>query len=105
MKATMSGNSSSGTKFVTKEEDVALTSKGQQKQHRRKKDISKIKCFKCVEMGHYSTQCPLRKRDKEEKHDQQAASADIDRLSSRLEEEFAMIVEMPLGVRWGDLEL
>lgn len=32
-------------------------------------------------------------------------AAEIDRLSSRLEEEFAMIAEMPPGVRWGDLEL
>ena len=59
----------------------------------------------CGEIFHYNTQCPLRKKDKEEEEDQQVASTAIDMLSSRLEEEFAMIIEMPPGVRWGDLEL
>jgi len=99
VKATISGSSSSGTKQVKEEEDVALTSKGQ---HKRKKNISKIKCFKCGEMGHYNTQCPLKKRENEEKWDQQVVSADIDKLSSRMEEEFTMIVEMSPGVRYGD---
>ena len=44
-------------------------------------------------------------KEKEEKQDQQAASAEIDRLSSRLEEEFAMITNIPPRVRWGDLVL
>jgi len=35
----------------------------------------------------------------------QAVFAEIDTLSSRLEEEFAMIVDIPPGVRWGDLVL
>lgn len=103
MKATTSDSSNSGTKVVKEEEDVALASKGQHQQHQRKKDVSKIKGFKCGEMGHYITQCPLRKTDQEEKQDQQAASVDIDRLSSRLDKEFAMIVEKPPRVRWGDL--
>lgn len=106
VKSTISGaSSSSGTKQVNKEEDVALASKGQQKQHKRKKDISKIKYFRCGQLGHYNTQCPLIKKDKEEKQDRHAASAEIDKLSSRLEEEFSMIAELPPGVRWGDLEL
>ena len=78
---------------------MALTSKGQQEQRRRKKDISKVKCFRCGELGHYNTQCPPKKKDKEEKQDHEAASTEIDRLSSRLEEEFAMITDIPLGVR------
>ena len=42
MKSTISGaSSSSGMKQVKEEEDVALASKGQ---HRRKKDLSKVKC-------------------------------------------------------------
>ena len=35
----------------------------------RKKDVSKIKCFRCGEFGHYATQSPLKKKDKDEKHD------------------------------------
>ena len=68
--ATISGSSSSGMKQVEEEEDVALASKGQQEQRRRKMDISKIKCFRCGELGHYNTQCPLKNKDNEEKQDQ-----------------------------------
>jgi len=42
---------------------------------------------------------------KDEEKEQQAASIEIDRLSSRLEEDFAMFVDIPLGVRWGNLVL
>jgi len=95
---------SARTKQVKEEEDVAFTSKGQQEQHRRK-EISKVKCFICGELRHYDTQCPLRKKDKEEKQDQQATSTKIDNLSSRLEEEFSMVIEIPPGERWDDLAL
>ena len=85
-------NNSSGTKPKEEDENAALASKGQQEQ-RKKKDISKIKHFRCGELGHYATQCPLKKKDKDEKHDPKAASAQI-------EEEFAMIAQ-----RLGDIEL
>lgn len=48
----------------------------------------------CGKLCHYTTQCPLKKKDKDEKHDLKAASAQIE------EEEFAMIAQ-----RWGDIEL
>eukprot|EP00253_Pinus_taeda_P036703 PITA_36703 len=44
-------------------------------------------------MGHYATQCPLKKKDKDEKHDLKVASAKIE------EEEFAMTTEIPIGGR------
>ena len=50
-------------------------------------------------MGHYATQCPLRKNEKDEKHDLKVAPENIK------EEEFAMTDEIPLGGRWVDLEL
>ena len=78
---------------------MALASKGQQEHHRRKNDLSKIKCFRCGEMGHYATQCPLKKKDKDEKHDPQAKPARID------EEKFAMIAHIPPRGKWVDLEL
>jgi len=41
----------------------------------------------------------------EENQDQQVASAEIDRLSSRLEEDFLNFADIPPEVRWGDLVL
>ena len=78
---------------------MALASKGQQEQRRRKKDLSKIKCFQCGEKGHYATQCPLKKREKDEKPELWVASTKID------EEESAMIAHIPPGGRWADLEM
>ena len=64
-------------KEVKGEENVAPASKGpsQGQGERRKKDLSKVKCFRCGKLVLYSSQCPLKKKDKEEKHDQQAAFA------------------------------
>lgn len=87
------------------EENVALASKGKAKKgpnqgqgskggEKKKKDPSKIKCFKCGEFGLYSTQCPQRKKDKKEKQVQTTTSVEIDELTSRLEE-FALVAATP----------
>lgn len=67
--------------------------------------MSKFKCFRCGELGHYNTECPLRKKDKEENQDQQAASSKINRLYSRIEEDFTVFADIPPRVKWGDLVL
>lgn len=106
----ISGNNNKGSKGV-EEDNVAVASKGPSQgqgsrgEKKNKKDLSKVKCLRCGEFGHYSTQCPQRKKDKQEKKYQAITSTGIDKLSSRLEEDFAMCVAIPLGVRWGDLEL
>ena len=84
---------------VNKEEEhnIALASKGKQKQ--KKKYLSKIKCFQCGEMGNYAIQCPLKKKDKEEKEDPHVGAAKIE-----AEKDYAMLGHIPKGVKW-DLDL
>ena len=71
----ISRSSSKGSKGVKEEDNVALSSKGPSQGHgsqgeKKKKDLSKVKCFRRGKFGHYSTQCPQRKKDKQEKQDQ-----------------------------------
>ena len=95
VKCKLDSINNSGTKPKGEEENATLALKGQHEQQRKKKDVSKIKCFRCGEFGHYSMQCPLKRKDKDEKHDPQVATARVK------EEEFAMILSRYLQGRGG----
>ena len=59
----------------------------------------KLKCFSCGKMEHYASQCPLKKKEKDEKHDPKASSKNID------EDEFSMSAHASRGGIWDDIEL
>ena len=59
------GSSGKGVRIKKEEkEDVALTSVGKQEK-RKKKDLSKVKCFHCGELGHYVNHHPSKKSKRE----------------------------------------
>ena len=75
------------------EEDVPLASK---KQPKKKKDLSKIKCFQCGKMGHFANHCP-------EKKDKEASSSKATVAYDGLGDEIAMSAHEPR--RWGDMDM
>jgi len=72
VKVNLNGSNGSGTKTKEEEENTTLALKGQWKP-KRKKDILKVKCFRCGKMGHFASQCALKQKDKDEKHDTRVA--------------------------------
>ena len=59
---TKTGSSGKGAQVKKEEEeDAELASSRQQGQQKRKKDITKVRCFNIGELGHYATQCPQKK--------------------------------------------
>jgi hypothetical protein len=55
---------------------------------RRKKDLSRIRCFECHEFGHYASQCPLRRGRGRR---QQASTAEVDEVADRFQREILLV--------------
>ena len=85
-------------KNEVEQENVPLVGNGKAKKGSSKgsisqseqKDLSKVKCFGCHEFGHYVSDFLERKKGKK----QVAASASVEELSSRMEDEVALIACM-----------
>ena len=64
----------------------------------KKQDLSKVKCFHCHQHGHYATNCPQKKKNK-----QAAGSAAGEALTSQFELDFSLIaclVSSCMGSVW-----
>ena len=67
------------------------------------KDLSKVKCFHCVELGHFANQCP-RKKSKGEASKTKAAPARAEKEVEELDD-CGMSVHVPLEKKRGDIKL
>ena len=97
------GSSRKGVRIKKEEkEDVALTSVGKQEK-RKKKDLSKVKCFHCGELGHYANLCP-RKKSKGEAFETKAVLAKAEK-EVETDDDCSMSAHAPQEKRWVDIEL
>ena len=77
------------------EDDAALTSERQQ--GKKKRDLSKIKCFQCGELGHFASNCPQKNKDKEAYTSKDLVADDGS------EYDMAMSAHQPRS--WGDMDM
>ena len=81
-----------------KEENTTLASR-EKKQGKKNKDLSKVRCFNCGDLGHFASSCP--KKNNKGASDSKAAAANED----GSDDDAAMSDHAPQEKRWGDIDI
>ena len=85
------GSHSSGQKEDIFEENVSLVTKGKKKGNYGR-DLSKVRCYCCNQLGHLASQCLERKKKKKEKDElETAATTTMENVSSKYDKEFSLV--------------
>jgi hypothetical protein len=88
------GSQSSGQKIDgVDEENVALAAKGKgKKKGNSGRDLSKVRCYCCNQLGHLASQCPERKKKKKEHEGPDTtATTTMEDFSSKFDKEFSLV--------------
>ena len=88
------GFQNSGQKEDRVDEDVALAAKGKgKKKGSSGKDLSKVRCYCCNQLGHLDSQCPEKnkKKRKEQEGPGTISTTTMEEFSSKFDMEFSLV--------------
>jgi hypothetical protein len=83
------------------DENVALTARSKKKGSFRR-DLSKVRCYCCNQLGHLATHCPERKKKKEPEGPETTATIAMEDFASKYDRDFCLVtlVSMLICVPW-----
>jgi hypothetical protein len=85
------GSHSSGQKEDRAEENVSLAAKSKKKGNFGR-DLSKVRCYCCNQLGHLASQCPEKKKKrKEQEGPETTATTAMEDFSSKFDKEFSLV--------------
>ena len=88
---TREGSQSSGQKTDRVDENVALASKSKKKENFRR-DLSRVRCYCCNQLGHLASQCPERKKKKKgQEGPNTATTTAMEDFSSKFDMDFSLV--------------
>jgi hypothetical protein len=84
------GSQINGQKTDGFDENVALATKSKKKRS-SERDLSKVKCYCCNQLGDLASHCPERKKKKEPEGPETIATATMEEFSSKFDREFSLV--------------